>query len=133
EYFRNILKRWNKTDNIFVDYDPDLFVHLLNKLRDHNYTMPNNDNIKSMCEFFGLSLNMDSVLSPKIYKKKITNLSSGIKLDPKIIFDISLCISHTSTHNFLIYNTNSYRILDASCYDDYATYFKIDKKKICFV
>jgi hypothetical protein len=133
EYFRNILERWNKTDNIFVDYDPDLFIHLLNKLRDNNYTMPNNDNIKSMCEFFGLSLNMNNVPSPIIYKKIIMNLSSRIELDPKIIVDISLRISHTNEHNFFIDSTNSFGILDACGYDDYATYFRIDKKQTYFV
>lgn len=51
-FFSNYLSKWN-VDEIFVDYDCDMFIHLLNKLRDDKYEMPTNQNITTMCDYFG--------------------------------------------------------------------------------
>jgi hypothetical protein len=125
EYFQNIFKRWNKTDEIFIDYDPDLFIHLLNKLRDNNYTMPNNDNIESMRNYFGLSLSMEKVSSPRVLKKKFMDFSSRIELNPKIILDILL--NNVNFFRFCVYDSNSSnkKILEVCCAEDLKFYFKI--------
>lgn len=54
-FFESYLARWtNKSaDPIFVDYDPELFIHLLNKLRDPNYVTPNDANIAKTYDYFG--------------------------------------------------------------------------------
>jgi hypothetical protein len=121
EYFKNIFDRWNQTDNLFVDYDPDLFIHLLNKLRDDNYIMPDNDNIKSMCEFFGLSLSKISF--PKIIKVKIIE-SSKKELNPKAILDIVFYGYYPNRCTFCAYNTDSSKILEISDYKDGQIYLK---------
>ena len=58
DYFQSKLDRWNadNTDIIFIDYDPELFIHLLNKLRDDGYTFPNDENIIAMCDYFGYKI-----------------------------------------------------------------------------
>jgi hypothetical protein len=78
-YFESYMARW-KIDNtnhellakdpkknvgsieIFVDYDPRLFIHLLNKLRDSKYAMPLNENIITMCNYFGYELETPKLL-----------------------------------------------------------------------
>jgi len=119
-YFKNILERWNKSDNIFIDYDPDLFIHLLNKLRDNNYVMPNNDNINSMCEYFGLSLNE---ISPKIIKVKIMDTHPKEEFNPKAILDIF--VYHPYRWIFCAYKTDSSKILEVYWDEDFQVYFKI--------
>lgn len=58
EYFKVKLERWNNEDTeLFVDCDYDLFKHLVNKLRDASYEMPNNKNIENMCNYFGYTIN----------------------------------------------------------------------------
>src|SRR5579864_4776498 len=87
-YFESYMARW-KIDNtnhellvkdpkknvgpieIFVDYDPNLFIHLLNKLRDSKYEMPQNENIIIMCNYFGYELEV-----PEPKKTIITRLQS---------------------------------------------------------
>lgn len=58
DYFQSKLDRWNSENNdiIFVDYDPELFIHLLNKLRDDSYTIPNDENIITMFNYFGYKI-----------------------------------------------------------------------------
>jgi hypothetical protein len=56
EYFKSKLERWsNNQDELFVDYDYNLFIHLINKLRDPTYNMPRNKNINMMCDYFGFN------------------------------------------------------------------------------
>lgn len=56
-YFESYMDRWSENHpEIFVDYDPNLFIHLLNKLRDANYIMPVNENVSIMCDYFGYVL-----------------------------------------------------------------------------
>jgi hypothetical protein len=55
DYFKAKLERWNENDEteLFVDYDYDIFKHLINKLRDSSYKMPKNKNVENMCNYFG--------------------------------------------------------------------------------
>lgn len=55
EYFKSMFARWDNTSSneVFIDYDPALFIHLLNKLRNDAYELPNSQNVVSMCNFFG--------------------------------------------------------------------------------
>src|SRR5271170_3058567 len=72
EFFKVYLDRWlidkssskhPESGQIFIDYDPALFIHLLNKLRDVKYRLPKTVEIKNMCEYFGYELD-ESFLHP---------------------------------------------------------------------
>lgn len=54
-FFESYMARWSgKGGNpVFIDYDPELFIHLLNKLRDPNYVTPHDANIAKMYDYFG--------------------------------------------------------------------------------
>ena len=72
EYFSSKLNRWNdkSESELFIDYDPTLFIHLLNKLRDDKYELPNDENIVSMCNYFGYPIvtieefEVDDIIKP---------------------------------------------------------------------
>lgn len=63
EYFKVKLDRWtdktSSNDTLFIDYDPQLFRHLLNKLRNDAYDMPSDNNIVEMCNYFGYPLEIE--------------------------------------------------------------------------
>jgi hypothetical protein len=77
-YFKSYFDRWSedKTDKkeIFIDFDPKIFVHVLNILRNHTYIVPNKHivNVNIMLEYYGIE---------KIKEiKEITKINKKIKL-----------------------------------------------------
>jgi hypothetical protein len=68
-FFEAYLKRWKSGDSneIFVDYDYSLFVHLLNKLRDDAYVIPLTENVKAMCNYFGYSIQIPVYVIDEIH------------------------------------------------------------------
>lgn len=57
DFFKNYMARWTGTpDTIFLDLDPDIFIHILNKLRDIKYDLPDNQSVVKMCNYFGIKL-----------------------------------------------------------------------------
>lgn len=84
EYFKAKLERWNNDDTeLFVDYDYDLFKHLINKLRDVGYEMPNNKNIENMCNYFGYNY-----IKPEKEHVNIVTKSFFIKDTNRFIFKL---------------------------------------------
>lgn len=79
-FFNSYLNRWDDGKNdLFVDYDPNLFIHLLNKLRDYNYVLPENENIERMFDYFGVYMS-------NIPINKLSDISYPEK--PKIPLDL---------------------------------------------
>lgn len=52
EYFKKIYDRWNGKDQLFIDADPNLFIHILNKLRDDKYILPDDPNLQQMLDYY---------------------------------------------------------------------------------
>lgn len=55
-FFDSYLSRWSKEDEIFIDQDFEVFIHLLNKLRNQSYIVPDCENINVLFDYFGCSL-----------------------------------------------------------------------------
>lgn len=81
---QNQLERWdfNKNDELFIDQDPDIFIHFLNYLRNQNYKIPVNveDNVKILMEYYCCNL---------IEKEKIFATYNGSFQDSNNIINIS--------------------------------------------
>ena len=69
EFFKSYIDRWNSGEQLFLDVDPNLFIHVLNKLRNSSYVLPDDNNVLNMCQYFGLAINdhhniIDSYIIP---------------------------------------------------------------------
>jgi hypothetical protein len=145
DYFKIKLERWsnlndrsnlndNDKDNnnkdsgeeLFVDYDYKLFKHLLNKLRNPSYVMPNNKNIRTMCDYFGCTIQKQVRPIKQIYSIKYSGTrcikTLKIKDDTKIL-DMSYC-NDDDDDNDLIFkflsNNKEFLIIDTS---KFSTFF----------
>jgi hypothetical protein len=116
DYFKAKLERWNGNDEkeLFVDYDYNFFKHLINKLRDTSYEMPNNKNIINMCNYFGYIVEEQCEKSNLYVVKKISlrldcdtkNVSCKMRRGTKII-DVQIIPSYTQHNGCDIYFTDS--------------------------
>ena len=81
DFFKSYLARWNGSEKeLFIDYDPTLFIHLLNKLRDDNYVMPDNENITQMLDYFGYVAVESVVINEPINNIYEIHSNSGYKI-----------------------------------------------------
>lgn len=73
QYFADFFARWNNKDEIFLDMDFDLFKHILNKLRDPRYILPENPNIHSMMDYLGFTIHDQPIktMAMDIRKKRL--------------------------------------------------------------
>lgn len=117
DYFKAKLERWNNEETeLFVDYDYDLFKHLVNKLRDASYEMPNNKNIVNMCNYFGYTIvneckkNKLCVVKNVVLKQSNSFMEECLlhkmKKGTKII-DLQIIPSYTHSKGCDIYFTDS--------------------------
>ena len=132
-YFQSYIERWSNNEELFIDYDPKLFLHLLNKLRDKNYEMPNNNNINNMCQYFGYDQNItkinivedkipSGILTKSIYGRDKTEILKNEKI-------ISINLNLQTKNNLCIQNSKNI-ILDVKI--NLGLYFKYDKyNKTC--
>lgn len=66
-YFTRFFDSWHDDSStpIFLDVDPQLFLHVLNSLRDAAYIFPSeNQNIIRTMDYFGLKINETPIKSP---------------------------------------------------------------------
>ena len=56
-YFKSQFERWNldTTNELFIDQDPNIFIHFLNFLRNTNYRIPEKleENVNVLMEYYG--------------------------------------------------------------------------------
>lgn len=58
KFFNTLLNDYDISDEVFIDDDPDLFIHLLNKLRNAKYKFPNDltKNLTTMANFYQIPI-----------------------------------------------------------------------------
>jgi hypothetical protein len=60
----------NEPLQIFLDIDPDIFVHILNKLRHSKYVLPNDENIDILCDYLGIEMVKNVVIPEPLSIKR---------------------------------------------------------------
>ena len=127
DFFKNYMTRWTNTNNvIFLDLDPDIFIHILNKLRDINYDLPNNQSVEKMCNYFGMKIeNYDNI------SNEIVELMDDYNNNKRYKFNSSECeiiyiilIKHNSFRSleFMYKDKIIFKVSDESL----ALYFKFE-------
>jgi hypothetical protein len=56
EWFKTYFEHWDNKSEIFLDTDPKLFNHFLNKLSDENYILPNDPNVINVFKYYNCFL-----------------------------------------------------------------------------
>lgn len=79
EYFKSKLERWNNDNSnvLFVDEDPEIFVHVLNFLRNSTYSYQgdNTENIKRSLGFYGIDVVADNQDDEQHKSNQIENMT----------------------------------------------------------
>jgi hypothetical protein len=84
-YFRSYFERWtdDKIDKkeTFVDFDPNIFAHVLNILRNPNYIVPNEHivNVNIMLEYYGIT-KIEEITKPNKKIKLCKSIANGKRL-----------------------------------------------------
>jgi hypothetical protein len=122
-FFESMLSRWlssrsDDSEELFVDYNPVLFMHLLDKLRNHQYEFPLISGIESMCEYFGYVNNDIYRIEPSknIVKTdrstKIRTHEFRLNTRMEKLFQISLQMSNYTCFHYFEAQQNDKTILD---------------------
>ena len=134
-YFKNYFNSWHKegkeNTEIFLDVDFNIFMHVLNKLRDENYIFPEDGviitNITNMFDYFGLAVknNHCDYNTPKYvhvevcrpnkdsyYPDKIIPYRTHINTDKVEIMDILLQVEKFNSLEFHSESYTIYQILN---------------------
>ena len=82
KYFDTLLNKYDSKDEIFIDDDSKLFVHILNKLRNANYEFPEKyiNNLMVMSEYYQLPIiEIEQVENKEIEAKTIKSRRFNIR------------------------------------------------------
>ena len=73
EYFRIYLEKWNSGEELFIDSDPKIFLHLINTIRIPGYIVPikHSENVENLRKCYSI----DKIENPATNKLQIRMVS----------------------------------------------------------